>query len=125
MQNVTSGRTQTVLVVDDDSDQRDVIGTHIANCGYRVLKAASADECKQALKTQQVDLVLADICLPNVDGLTLSTTLSTSPNPVAVILMSASAAYDADVIEKHGAAGFCSKQDLLRHLVPLIREVLG
>jgi len=58
----------TVLVVDDESDSRELLATVFERWGADVLRCASAREALTLLETTPVSLVVADIAMPEVDG---------------------------------------------------------
>jgi PAS domain S-box-containing protein len=59
---------RTVLVVDDESDSRELLATVFERCGADVLRCGSAREALTLLKATPVSLVVADIAMPEVDG---------------------------------------------------------
>ncbi|MGG4092002.1 response regulator transcription factor [Paenibacillus sp. FSL W8-0187] len=59
----------TVLVVDDDSEIRDVIHVYLRNEGYRVIEAADGLEALDIIKTTSVQLVILDVMMPRMDGI--------------------------------------------------------
>jgi two-component system cell cycle response regulator DivK len=62
--------TARVLVVEDTPANMKLITLLLHKAGHEVLQARSADEAIVAVRTQQPDLVLMDIQLPGMDGLT-------------------------------------------------------
>ncbi len=58
----------SVLVVDDDDQSRDVIAVHLQNCHAAVLTASSAAHAFDVLQRQHVDVLIADIGMPDEDG---------------------------------------------------------
>ena len=58
----------SVLVVDDDADGRELVAATLEHYGARVLTATSAAEAFDLLRTDRVDMLLADIAMPNEDG---------------------------------------------------------
>ncbi|WP_379155561.1 response regulator transcription factor [Paenibacillus sp. sgz5001063] len=60
----------TILVVDDDSEIRDVIHVYLRNEGYQVLEAENGQEALNAIKTTAVQLVILDVMMPQMDGIT-------------------------------------------------------
>jgi CheY-like chemotaxis protein len=58
----------SVLVVDDDADGRELVAATLEHYGARVLIAASAAEAFDLLRTDRLDMVLADIAMPDEDG---------------------------------------------------------
>jgi PAS domain S-box-containing protein len=61
----------TVLVVDDHQDSRELVGTICERSGARVISCETAARALEALQSGDVDLVVADIAMPDVDGYTL------------------------------------------------------
>src|SRR5579864_8513034 len=60
-----------ILVVDDESDIRSLLQEILSEEGYEVEAAADANEARVARTRQQPDLILLDIWMPDVDGITL------------------------------------------------------
>ncbi|EKM99456.1 MULTISPECIES: response regulator [unclassified Acidocella] len=64
---------QTVLVVDDDPQVREVTSTVLGEAGYRLTEAASGAEALAILRTKQrVDLLVADFAMPGMSGVELA-----------------------------------------------------
>ncbi|HSL21458.1 MAG TPA: hybrid sensor histidine kinase/response regulator [Vicinamibacterales bacterium] len=61
----------SVLVVDDDVESREVVAEYLRASRARVLSAASAAQALEVLKREQVDVLLADIGMPEEDGYSL------------------------------------------------------
>jgi CheY-like chemotaxis protein len=61
----------SVLVVDDDEEGRLVVAEHLRSDGALVFTAASAAEAYEVLRRERVDVLLADIAMPDEDGYTL------------------------------------------------------
>lgn len=59
----------TVLVVDDDSEIRDVIHVYLRNEGYHVIEAADGLEALDVIKKTPVHLVILDVMMPRMDGI--------------------------------------------------------
>lgn len=58
----------TLLVVDDNEMNRDVLSRHLERQGHRVLVAENGDEALEMLKTRTFDLMLLDIVMPEMNG---------------------------------------------------------
>jgi signal transduction histidine kinase/ActR/RegA family two-component response regulator len=67
-QEEISIRGVSVLVVDDDETSRDVVAAHLHEWNAAVLTASSAEQALEMLKSQHVDVLLADIGMPGQDG---------------------------------------------------------
>ncbi len=60
-----------VLVVDDEPDAREVLGSLLRRCGADVTVAASAAEAMRSIRTGWPDVLLSDIGMPGEDGYSL------------------------------------------------------
>ncbi|MGY3190296.1 response regulator transcription factor [Lysinibacillus sp. RS5] len=88
----------TVLVTDDDQDIRDGIEIYLKNEGYNVIKAADGLEALEKLENNEVHLIILDIMMPNMDGITATFKIREARN-IPIIMLSAKAE-DGDKI--HG-----------------------
>nr|WP_106782437.1 response regulator transcription factor [Lysinibacillus timonensis] len=88
----------TVLVTDDDKDIRDGIEIYLKNEGYHVLKASDGVEALTLLHENDVHLIILDIMMPNMDGITATFKIREERN-IPIIMLSAKAE-DTDKI--HG-----------------------
>lgn len=87
-EKVASGMTFTVLVVDDDQDIRDGIEIYLKNEGYHVLKAGDGVEALQILQNEEIHLLILDIMMPNMDGITATFKIREEKN-IPIIMLSA------------------------------------
>ena len=62
---------QVILVIEDYGDSREMLKLLVAGEGYEVLTAASAEEALEIIKQRQIDLIITDLGLPGMDGMTL------------------------------------------------------
>ena len=60
-----------VLVVDDELDSRDVMAQALEDCGASVTQAGNARDALDILERSEVDVLLADVAMPDEDGYTL------------------------------------------------------
>lgn len=88
----------TVLVTDDDEDIRDGIEIYLRNEGYHVLKAADGSEALELLEKNEVHLIILDIMMPKMDGITATFKIRAERN-IPILMLSAKAE-DTDKI--HG-----------------------
>ncbi|OCS83508.1 response regulator transcription factor [Caryophanon tenue] len=88
----------TILVTDDDQDIRDGIEIYLKNDGYRVLKASNGLEALQLLEQETIHLIILDIMMPQMDGITATFKIRAERN-IPIIMLSAKAE-DTDKI--HG-----------------------
>jgi two-component system, cell cycle response regulator DivK len=66
---------KTVLLVEDSEDTRDIYGTMLQHHGYRVLEAASGEDGIRMAKSELPDIIVMNLSLPEVDGISAAHTL--------------------------------------------------
>jgi two-component system cell cycle sensor histidine kinase/response regulator CckA len=93
--------SETLLVVEDDQDVRELISELLAPLGYKVLSTGSGDE---ALKTSDsfggsVDLLLTDVVMPGMNGKQLAEVMRTRRPGIKVLFMTG---YTQDAISTQG-----------------------
>ncbi|TFE02397.1 response regulator transcription factor [Jeotgalibacillus salarius] len=64
-----------VLIVEDDQALRHYLREGMTQAGYRVFEAEDGSEALQVLDQQGIDLVITDVMMPNLDGVTLTSEL--------------------------------------------------
>jgi CheY-like chemotaxis protein len=79
----------TILIVDDERPIRELIASILEDEGYQVEQARDGLEAFDLVADADVDLVLSDIRMPNLDGLTLAQCLRRGGHVVPMVLMSA------------------------------------
>ena len=87
----------TILVCDDDENIVRALRTYLEDDGYTVLCAYNGLQTLELLKTQQVHLVLMDIMMPQMDGMTALVEMRKQSN-VPVILLTAKSEYSDKVL---------------------------
>ena len=69
----------TILYVEDNPDNRLLVRRILQAEGYRVLEAKNAVHAIEVVQSEQPDLVLMDINMPDIDGYTLTTQFKSMP----------------------------------------------
>ena len=89
--------TRTVLTIEDQPDIRRLIRMTLEFKGFKVHEAANGPEGLQQARNLKPDLILLDVMMPGMDGLTVSTTLAADPalRQIPVIMLSALGTADA------------------------------
>jgi signal transduction histidine kinase/ActR/RegA family two-component response regulator len=97
-----------VLVVDDESDSREVMAHALEDCGAEVTVAENAREAMEILESAEMDVLLADIAMPEEDGYALIQRIRSSPaGRIAAIPAAAVTAHARDDERRRAlAAGF-------------------
>ena len=115
-----------ILVVDDEKLIRWSVGERLQRDGYEVLSAETGEEALEIVAAQQPDVMLLDVRLPGIDGLTtLQRALSAHPD-LSVLMMSAHSTVDVAVeAMKHGAMDFLVKPFPFQSLDAAVRRALS
>ncbi len=79
---------QTVLVVDDDKDIVTALKIYLLPEGYHILEAYNGNEAIKMIEEEHVDLILMDIMMPEMDGVTATVKLRETSN-IPIILLTA------------------------------------
>lgn len=80
--------TETILVVDDEKEIRDLIAIYLSNDNYEILKASNGKEALDILEKQHVDLIVLDIMMPHMDGIEACMKIR-EKNNMPIIMLSA------------------------------------
>jgi putative two-component system response regulator len=78
---------QRVLLVDDDAPLRSLLRATLAGSEFHIREAGSAERALDIMRFWKPDLVLLDVSLPGLDGLSFCTDLARGGNDAAVILL--------------------------------------
>ncbi len=63
------GTNQTIVVIEDETDIREVTEHNLAREGYRVRSSADGEKGLKLVQEQSPDLVVLDLMLPGLDGI--------------------------------------------------------
>ena len=100
----------TILIVDDDARCREPIAKMLRTDGYDVIRVANGKEAIDALEHQSVDLVLLDLLMPEMDGMTFLKTMRADERWSALPVIMVSGIYDGVTV---GAARSFGVKDFL------------
>jgi two-component system response regulator HydG len=115
---------QTVLVVDDEADIREICSEALLDAGYAVLTAASAREARALLDSEIVDIVLTDLAMPEITGLGLLRMVKERHIDAGVILITGHATVDTAVEAlKNGAYDYIAKPFTVDDLVTRVNHL--
>lgn len=117
-----------VLIVDDYAVTQRVLGHILQRHGYITYTAINGIEALEVLDEIRVDLLILDIAMPEMDGLTLLKTLRTDPqyDDLPIIMLTASG-QDEDRVtaEETGADAFLTKPAGSAELMDVVERVLN
>ncbi len=118
---------QTVLVVEDDQDIRQLISHHLTREGYHLLEAASGEEALKKAKANGVELILLDLMLPGISGMEICRNLKSDAKTSEIpIIMVTAKGSEADIVSglEVGADDYLVKPFSPRVLVARVKAVL-
>jgi two-component system nitrogen regulation response regulator NtrX len=115
-----------ILVVDDESEIRTLIKDILADEGYEVEVAAVGTQARVLLAQQEPDVVLLDIWMPDIDGITLLREWSQPHGlPCSVVMMSGHGTVETAVeATRLGAADFIEKPLSMAKLLRAVERAL-
>ena len=124
---MTSAAVQTILIVDDQTQNRKVLETLLWPEGYRILTAANGEDALKAIAAHSPDLILLDIMMPGMDGYELATVLKadSSTSSIPIIMVTSLSGRDARLAALDaGAEEFLTKPVDRKELWLKIRNLL-
>jgi len=115
-----------LLIIDDEKDIRDSLKDILDDEGYEIHQAANALEAKKVKLSQTFDLILLDIWMPDIDGLSLlKEWASNNEINCPVVMMSGHGTIDTAIeATKIGATDFLEKPISLQKLLKTISSAL-
>jgi two-component system, NtrC family, nitrogen regulation response regulator NtrX len=115
----------TVLIIDDEPGIRSVLSDILKDENYDVRTANDGFEGLSLMKTEEIDLVILDIWLPNMGGIDVLKQLKQDYSDIEVIVISGHANIDLAVkAVKLGAFDFLEKPLSLDKIITLVRNAL-
>ena len=79
----------TILIVDDKSSMRKVLRQTLEGDPHQILEAEDGEKALDIVKTKHVDVIITDIKMPKVDGMTLLRMIKELDSEIVVIIMTA------------------------------------
>ncbi len=114
----TSVAGERVLVVDDEPYIVDLLDELLDDEGYHVLRANDGINALEEIERQPPDLILADVMMPRLDGLTLAAQLRDRGDETPIILMSAA------VTPRDASYAFIAKPFDIDEMLGLVANML-
>jgi two-component system phosphate regulon response regulator PhoB len=118
---------ESILIVEDEEDIRELVAYNLRKEGFQVLAVGSGEEALKAARAKLPNLVVLDLMLPDLDGLEVCRKLRGDPKTRQVpVLMLTAKGEDADVVAglEIGADDYVVKPFSPRVLLARIRNVL-
>lgn len=117
-----------IIVTDDDEMNLRMAEMLLTRGGHEVIKAASGQECIQAVKEQGADLLLLDVLMPDMDGFETYEAVRALPNGADLPIVFLTAAEEQEVLDKamemgaHSCLGKPFRHDIL---LARVQEAIG
>jgi two-component system cell cycle response regulator DivK len=118
---------ELILIVEDNEKNLKLVRDVLQHQGYQTIEAGTGEEGVRLAKERHPDLVLMDIQLPGIDGITALGQLraDASTRAIPVIAVTASAmTHDRKKIMAAGFDGYQSKPIKVREFMDAVRETL-
>jgi YesN/AraC family two-component response regulator len=112
----------TVLVIDENRATLDTIGRALREAGFSVALASTGGEGLKLAERRPIDLVVADLRLPDITGIEVLRRLRRTFADIPVIVTGLASTASAIEAGKLGAAGYIEKPVLTDQLVQIVRS---
>jgi DNA-binding response OmpR family regulator len=117
----------TVLVVEDEQNIRELVCLHLGLENYDCVQAGDGEEALKLARSRSFDLVILDLMLPGLDGVTVCRAIRRdSANPDVPVLMLTARREESDKVVglESGADDYLTKPFGVRELVARVRALL-
>ena len=121
---MASGKTQTVLVVEDEASIASFVAAYLKNAGYTVRTTASGTEALKLVASEKPALVVLDLMLPDIDGVEVCKQIRQSSDLPVLMLTARDEDVDKIIGLEVGADDYMTKPFNPRELVARVRAIL-
>jgi two-component system, cell cycle response regulator DivK len=114
-----------ILIVEDNSDYREIMNLFITKMGYRAITAKNSYEAIAFAEAEEPDLIFMDVALPEVDGIKTTAMLKQNPKTSRIPVVALTAwmsALSEEKASKVGIATYLIKPVSLQMLKETIEE---
>jgi PAS domain S-box-containing protein len=120
------GRGESVLVVDDIKEQREIASGMLTRLGYSVASVSSGEEAVEYVRQNSVDIIILDMIMdPGIDGLeTYKRVLSMRPGQKVIVASGFSETERVREAQRLGAGAYVKKPYLMKNIGPAVRREL-
>jgi len=114
-----------ILLVEDEENLHDALKLNLELEGYEITSAYDGNEALKAIKDEYFDLIILDVMLPHVDGITVTETIRIQNNEVPILILSAkNSSADRVLGLKKGADDYMVKPFNLEELLLRVDKLI-
>lgn len=118
-------QSEKILIIDDDSGLRKSLSAFLSKNGYNVKTAPGGKAGLKIIKNEKIDLVLLDIRMPEMDGITTLKKIKELNKTLNIIIITGFGSIETAVeAMKNGAIDYVKKPFNLKHLLEKINTAL-
>src|SRR5688572_24611249 len=119
----------TILIVEDDPDTREIMGRYLTLGGYEHVSASNGWEALLAVDQHEIDLILLDVMMPGMDGVTFLNILRNAQTkgstPLVVVTAMSKQELSSRSRDLPVQAVLSKTQELCEDLMQAITKILG
>jgi two-component system alkaline phosphatase synthesis response regulator PhoP len=121
-----SDNKANILLVEDEENLHEPLKLNLEMEGYTVTSAYDGTEALKAIANEYFDLIILDVMLPEVDGITVAETIRINSNDVPILMLSAkNASADRVLGLKKGADDYLTKPFNLEELLLRVEKLIN
>ncbi len=119
--------TKKILLADDDTEMQEMLAALLETEGYKVIKAGDGEEAVEVAKKELPSLIMLDIHMPRMDGLTACRAIKTDKViksiPVVMLTVEGSVREIQQAID-YGAKTYITKPSSREEILKVVRSVI-
>lgn len=119
---------KSILIVDDAVSMRGLVAMTLKNAGYEVIEASDGQDALRKLETKKVNLIITDLNMPNMDGITFIKAVKANPilKLIPIIMLTTESQAEKKLEgQKAGAKAWIVKPFKPETLLEVIKKVIG
>jgi two-component system alkaline phosphatase synthesis response regulator PhoP len=115
----------TILLVEDEENLHEALKLNLELEGYEITSAFTGSEALQKVQSEYFDLIILDVMLPDVDGISITETIRVQNNHVPILILSAKNTSSDRVLGlKKGADDYLTKPFNLEELLLRVQKLI-
>ncbi|OQP67950.1 response regulator transcription factor [Niastella populi] len=115
----------SILLVEDEENLHEALKLNLELEGYEITSAFTGSEAMQKIQSEYFDLIILDVMLPDVDGISITETIRVQNNQVPILILSAKNTSSDRVLGlKKGADDYLTKPFNLEELLLRVQKLI-